>query len=47
MYTDMQMKPTVKSAEANFRRLADVQTMLSIACILPLLQTIKNLVVFA
>lgn len=43
----MQMKPTVKGVEANFRRLTDVQTMLSLACILPLLQTAKNLVVFA
>ena len=46
MYTDVQMKPRVKGVEANFRRLADVQTMLSLACILPLLQTVKNLVVF-
>jgi hypothetical protein len=37
----------MKGAEANFRRLANVQTMLSLACILSLLQIVKNLVVFA
>jgi hypothetical protein len=34
-------------AEANFSRLADVKTMLSLAAILPLLQSVKSLVVFA
>jgi hypothetical protein len=47
MYSDMQTKPTVKGAETNFHRLADVQTMLSLAAILPLLQSVKNLVLFA
>jgi hypothetical protein len=37
MYTNMQSKPTVKGAEANFSRLVDVKTVLSLAAILPLL----------
>jgi hypothetical protein len=47
MYADMQARPAVKGAEANFTRLADVQTLLSLASLLPLLESVKNLVVFA
>jgi hypothetical protein len=47
MYIDMNAKPAVKGAEQNFRRLADVGTLLRLAALLPLLQTVKNLVLFA
>ena len=47
MYGDMLAKPVIKGAAANFQRLADVQTLLSLAVLLPLLESIKNLVVFA
>jgi hypothetical protein len=47
MYGDMLAKPVIKGAAANFHRLADVQTLLSLAALLPLLESIKNLVVFA
>jgi hypothetical protein len=46
MYTDMHAKPVVKGAEANFYRLADIRTLLLLAVLLPLLQIIKDLVVF-
>jgi hypothetical protein len=47
MYTDMHAKPAVKGAEANFCHLANVRTLLSLTALLPLLQIVKDLVVFA
>jgi hypothetical protein len=47
MYADSNAKLVVKGAEANYCRLANVRTLLSLAALLPLLQTMKDLVVFA
>jgi hypothetical protein len=40
-------KPTIKGSKKNYNMLADVRRLLSLAVILPLLQSIKNLIVFA
>jgi hypothetical protein len=47
MYGDMLAKSVIKGVVANFHLLVDVQTLLSLVALLPLLESIKKLVVFA
>ena len=47
MFLDKCTRPAIKGAEANFDRLADIETLLSLAVMIPLLESVKNLVVFA
>jgi hypothetical protein len=47
LYGDTLAKPTIKGSKKNYNMLADVRRLLSLAVILPLLQSIKNLIVFA
>jgi hypothetical protein len=47
MYGDMYAKPTIEGVATNYHRLVDVQTLLSLAALVPLLESVKNLVVFA
>jgi hypothetical protein len=47
LYGDTLVKPTVKWCKKNYNMLIDVRRFLSSAVIIPLLQTMKNLIIFA
>jgi hypothetical protein len=47
MFSDKYARPAIKGVEANFDRLADIDTLLSLAAMIPQLESVKNLVVFA
>jgi hypothetical protein len=47
LYGDTLVKPAIKGSKKNYNMLADVRRLFSLAVIIPLLQTVKNLIVFA
>jgi hypothetical protein len=47
LYGDTLVKPAVKGSKKNYNIPVDVRQLVSLAVILPFLQTIKNLIVFA
>ena len=47
MYSDHLVKPTIPAAKVNYELMADIKCLLTLAAVLPLLEAVKALVVFA
>ena len=47
MYSDHLVKPTIPAAKVNYELMADIKSLLTLAAVLPLLEAVKALVVFA
>ena len=47
MYIDHLVKPTIPVAKVNYELMADIKCLLTLAAVLPLLEVVKALVVFA
>ena len=47
MYSDHLVKPTIPATKVNYELMADIKCLLTLATVLPLLEDVKALVVFA
>jgi hypothetical protein len=47
MYSDQFIKPAIPAAKVNYELMADIKCLLTLAAVLPLLEAVKALVVFA
>ena len=47
MYTDYLIEPTILAAKVNYELMVDIKCLLTLAAMLPLLEVVKALVVFA
>jgi hypothetical protein len=47
MYSDQFVKPVIPAAKVNYELLADIRCLLTMAAVVPLLEAVKALVVFA